>query len=100
MFDKDKYLTAGVNARIDLATQLFLWDMIETARAKTKLDYLQVFKLKPAKVDEGAVQVVEHSQEVPPFHQTAAFPCDDPIKTKLYVIDDGAHSTMCFPDER
>ena len=100
MFDKEKYLTAGVDESIPFETQIFLWDMIEVARGKVKLDYLQIFKLKPAKVDAGAVQVIEHSQEAPPFHQTAAFPSDDPVTAKLYVIDDGTHATMCFPEER
>jgi len=100
MFDKEKYLTAGVDESIPMETQLAMWDMIEVARQETELDYLQIFKLKRAQVDAGAVQVIEHSQEVPPFHQTAAFPCDDPVTAKLYVIDDGTHATMCFPEER
>ena len=100
MFDKDKYLTAGVDANIPLIAQLFMWDMIETARSKIKLDYLQIFKLKPAKVDSAVVQVVEHSQEVPVFHQTAAFPCDAPITAKVWVIDDETHCTMLLPEER
>ena len=100
MFDKAKYLTSGIDATISLAAQTAMWQMIEVAQIKTQLDYLQIFKLTPGKLDGKPVQIIEHSQEVPPFHQTAAFSCSNPVMAKIYCIDDGDHATMCFPEER
>jgi len=100
MFDGQKYMTRGVNEEVPMLAVITMWTMIETARGKTELDYLQVFKLKPETVDGGPVQVIDHHQEVPPFSQTIAFPLENPITATIFVIDDGPHSTMTTPEER
>ena len=100
MFNKEKYMTRGVDTEIPFKAQLTMWHLIEVARPKVQLDYLQIFKLKPAKLDSGLVQVIEHSQEQPKYHQVTAFACDNPIDAKVWVIDDGTHCTMLLPEER
>lgn len=47
MFDKDKYITRGINANIKMEIQLLIWSYIAelSKRKNFKLDYLQVFEL-------------------------------------------------------
>ena len=63
MFKKDiRYITRGVNEKLDLRLQLILWNIIYKLNEEGKeLDYLQVFNIR--KCEEGIL--IEHSQEVP-----------------------------------
>lgn len=66
MFKKEnRYVTRGINAEVDLAIQIVLWNMIDELKSKgdIKIDYLQVFEIE--KVEE-IIKIV-HSQEVPPL---------------------------------
>jgi hypothetical protein len=58
-------------------------------------DYLQVFQLKPV----GILQSITHSSEEPEYHMEYLLPLDTSIKEKLYIIDDGDHSTMLLSSE-
>ena len=53
-------------------------------------DYFQVFVMKPA----GNLQSITHTSEKPEYRMEYLFPADSPITEKLYIIDDGDHSTM------
>ena len=63
---------------------------------KHQQDYLQIFRLTIA---EDGSQILQHSQENP--HYTASYKLYilNPIHAKVYVIDDGDHSTMLLAEE-
>ena len=100
MFDKARYLTRGVNETVPLAVQVLLWRMVEDAALRTPLDYLQVFRLTPATLDGKTAQEVVHEQEQPPYSVSFTFPFVNPLSATLFIIDDGEHATMLFPQER
>ena len=58
-------------------------------------DYFQVFELKPA----GNLQSITHTSEKPEYRMEYLIPTDSPITEKLYIIDDGDHSTMLLASE-
>ena len=88
MFDNNRYLTCGVDNTIPIELQLFLWECVE--RMPAPRDYLQVFELKPL----CGLQSIRHSSEEPEYHMEYLLPLEVPITEKLYIIDDGDHSTM------
>lgn len=93
MFDNTRYLTCGVDSSIPIELQLFLWECVE--RMPAPKDYLQVFELKPV----GNLQSITHCSEEPEYRHVYMIPSDAPIKEKLYIIDDGDHSTMLLSSE-
>lgn len=96
MFEKSKgrYLTRGVDAEIPLALQIFMWNRID--ELPEKRDYLQVFDLSAT---ESGLQKIVHRQEQPAFEMTYIIPTDEPITSKVYVIDDGEYCTMLLAEE-
>ena len=93
MTETNRFLTCGVDNTIPLELQLFLWDCVD--RLPEPKDYLQVFELKPA----GSMQSIIHTSEEPEYHMEYLIPSDVPITEKLYIIDDGDHSTMLLSSE-
>ena len=93
MPEPKRYLTCGVDAAIPLELQLFLWECVE--RMPAPKDYLQVFELKPVE----NLQSITHRSEEPEYHMEYLLPSDSPITEKLYIIDDGDHSTMLLASE-
>lgn len=93
MYDNKRYLTCGVDSTIPLEIQLFLWECVE--RTPAPKDYLQVFELRPS----GTMQSIIHSSEEPEYRQVYMIQSDRPITEKLYIIDDGDHSTMLLASE-
>ena len=93
MFDNNRYLTCGVDKTIPLELQLFLWECVD--RMPAPKDYLQVFELSPS----GSMQAVTHKSEEPEYQQVYMIPSNAPIAEKVYVIDDGSHSTMLLASE-
>lgn len=95
MFDKARYLTRGIQARIPVEIQLVMWGMIGDI-SNEKRDYLQVFNLT---WNNGKL-IIKHSQEVPMYESTVTF---DSTHTngeeKIFVIDDGDYSTMLLAEE-
>lgn len=103
MFDKEKrYVTCGINERVPQELQCLMWASIDmrVLLAKEKIDYLQVFTFK--KID-GEILALHHEQEQPPMlnvHYTNYRPeYEEIINEKIFVIDDGDHSTMLFAYE-
>ena len=100
MFKKEnRYITKGVNEKLDLRLQLILWNMIDKLNEEGKeLDYLQVFKVRKCK--EGIV--IEHSQEVPEYKEKYVIDLEN-IEVngniKVFVIDDNEYSTMMLAEE-
>jgi len=93
MFDNDRYLTCGVDSTIPLEIQLFLWECVD--RLPEPRDYFQMFVLKPA----GNLQSITHTSEKPEYRMEYLIPTDSLITEKLYIIDDGDHSTMLLASE-
>lgn len=94
MFKNSRYATRGINAEIPLALQLILWKMIDEMEVARK-DYLQVFILS----SENSEQKIVHKQEQPDYRKEYVFSSDCLIDTKIFVIDDGDHSTMLLAEE-
>ncbi len=93
MFTNERYLTCGVDRMIPLELQLFMWECVE--KLPEPRDYLQVFNLQPS----GNMQSISHSSEEPEYHMMYLIPSDSPITAKIYIIDDGDHSTMLLAEE-
>ena len=103
MFDKEKrYITCGIDQRLPQDLQRLIWTSIDMRMlfADEKIDYLQVFTFK--KID-GEILALHHEQEEPPLlnvHYTNYRPeYDEILHEKIFVIDDGDHSTMLFAYE-
>ena len=92
VFDKNRYMTRGVDETIPFELQLFMWGSIASV---PELDYLQIFKLEPM----GTMQRITHEQEQPPFKREYLVPTDNPITAKVYVIDSINYSTMLLAEE-
>ena len=82
-----------MDSTIPLELQLFMWECVE--RLPEPLDYLQVFELRPS----GPMQSISHKSEEPEHHMEYMILCDEPITAKVYIIDDGDHSTMLLAEE-
>ena len=95
MFKNQKFITRGVSSEVSLLLQLFMWQCIEEMPL-TK-DYLQVFEFT---LEDGKQKII-HSQEEPEFKREYLLNLTDaPIFIgKIFVIDDGDHSTMLLASE-
>ena len=93
MFNNKRYLTSGVDSTIPPELQLFLWNCVDGLPEPR--DYLQVFELSAS----GTMQSIVHSSEEPEYRKVYMIPSDAPITEKLYIIDDGDHSTMLLANE-
>ena len=94
MFQNNKYLTRGVSQTIPNWLVILLWYLIAAMQTESK-DYLQVFRLQKT----GQGQHITHTQEQPPYSKELFVPCVDAVDAKLFVIDDGNHSTMLLAEE-
>jgi hypothetical protein len=102
VFNNGRYATRGISNEIPAELQFILWDMIDSRKAAgKKLDYLQVFRLST----EKGRQKICHEQEKPRYkaeiYVENFFPDSAhwQIETKIFVIDDGDHSTMMLAEE-
>lgn len=99
MFTNQRYITCGISCAISEEIQLGLWIMIDNLRASNNIevDYLQVFRLS----NQNGNQKIIHSQEQPEYHNEIfiAILCQPVENAKIFVIDDGRHSTMMLAEE-
>ena len=103
MFEpQNRYVTCGIDERLPQELQRLIWTSVD-ARILfwgEKIDYLQVFTFK--KIDDE-VLALQHEQEQPPIlnvHYTNYRPeYEEILHEKIFVIDDGDHSTMLFAYE-
>ena len=94
MFKNKRYLTRGVQAEIPFELQIFMWGCIDSLPQER--DYLQVFELE--NVDD--IQRIHHFSEQPEYSMEYLLPTiTNTITAKIYVIDDGEHSTMLLAEE-
>jgi len=105
LFKSNRYITCGVSAGIPPILQSTMWGMIdEDIAAGLKMDYLQVFKLKPVMENGKEYQEIKHIQEKPKRERVIQvdFRADlgiAPISEKIFVIDSGEDVTMLLADE-
>jgi hypothetical protein len=102
LFEGQRFITRGVQSEISLVLQLILWDMVSSVPCEK--DYLQVFKLCSAIKDGKKAQVIQQSQEVPPYKCNFEYYCEMPVTTKLFCIDDDdgegkSHCTLLLAAE-
>ncbi|MDE5582621.1 MAG: DUF960 domain-containing protein [Ruminococcus sp.] len=93
MFNNQRYITKGVLAEIPSELQLFMWECID--KMFEPKDYLQVFTFDSV----GILQKIVHTSEQPEYCMNYFIPCSKPVTAKVYVIDDGDHSTMLLAEE-
>ena len=93
MFNNGFYVTRGVRDNIPLPLQIIMWELIEDLPVDK--DGLQVFSLS----EENGRQVLKHSQEVPEYEKEYILDIEESITEKIFVIDDGTHSTMLLASE-
>ena len=72
---------------------MFLWECVDGLPEPR--DHLQIFDLEQV----GCMQSIAHRSEEPEYRKVYLLPSDDPITEKLYIIDDGDHSTMLLASE-
>ena len=72
-FKNKRYITRGVNERVPLLTQLFMWKCIDTLEIDK--DYLQVFNCS---VRDGKQKII-HIQEEPEYSKEYLFKTDAPL---------------------
>lgn len=99
MFTNKRYITCGISNAITEDIQLALWSMIDNFRTSTdiEVDYLQVFRLS---IQNGKQKII-HRQEEPMYCNEIliAFIWNPVENAKIFVIDDGEHSTMMLAEE-
>lgn len=93
-FNGQRYITRGVQSKLPFELQLFMWALI--AQLPEPKDYLQVFRLF---VSDNETQHIIHEQEEPPYHKEFDLVFDAPVNAKVYIIDDGDHSTILLAEE-
>lgn len=100
MFNNARYMTKGIQTKIPLELQLFMWNCIANLKQKEQeMDYLQVFELTKERANNIPYQKIEHRQEVPEYSESyRMFPLEI-INAKIFVIDDGDHTTMMLAEE-
>ena len=100
MFQNDVYITRGIKEKLNALHYLLLFNLIEEMQIEQK-DYLQVFNITTQKAaDERILVKVEHTQENPDYRAIHKFYTVIPIEeVKIFVIDDGDHTTMLLASE-
>ena len=99
MFKNKRFVTAGVNLTVDFLLQIYLWNLVDKFDAEIKKDYLQVFDLSIVEKNRKKIQKIVHTQEVPEYRREYIVELYNPIEAKIFIIDDGDHSTMLLTEE-
>jgi len=94
---KQRFITSGVNEKLSLQMQLIVWSLVDLIPCEK--DYLIVFNLKPCNVNLEKRQIIDVSQEIPPYEKSYSFCCHDAITAKLYWIADTEHITLLLASE-
>lgn len=100
MFEKDKqrYATRQIVSKVSVEIQVLLWRINDNRRNNQEpMDYLQVFHLQRS----GDVQMITNNQEQPPMELVVRLELEEsqPIDTIIWIVDDGSHCTMMFPND-
>ena len=101
MFKNDRYITSGIRHQIPMEQQLMMWAIIDDFLIKDiEIDYLQVMQLS-VEIDKlGATrQLIKHTQEKSEYCQYYWYKVDEAVNEKIFIIDDGLHTTMMLARE-
>ena len=96
LFTNARYITRGISCSLHPCLMSFIWDKVDAL--PDERDYLQVFDL----YEENGKQMIRHRAAEPEHCTEYEFPYQLPsgiVENKVYVIDDGDHSTMLYADE-
>lgn len=96
MFENKRYVTKGFQDTIPLELQLTIFQLIDELKMKGKMDYLQVFDLTG---ESGLIQRIEHRSESPEYKKRYRVAILQPVTAKVFVIDDGDHTTAMLAEE-
>ena len=93
--NKQKFITKGVESKVVLLLQLFMWQCI--AEMPHPRDYLQVFRFSL----EGDYQKITHTQEIPEFSREYLLRLTDApfFVGRIFVIEEDDHITMLLAEE-
>lgn len=96
-----RYATANLASIVDEDVQRLLWSLLDVFLSeRIEPDYLQVFKLEVVEHEEGAMQRILHSQEVPPMErEEGCFNVTTPYKGVIWVYLDENKQTMMLPED-
>ena len=103
MFEKNTYITRGVDESLPIDIIVALWVKVQNVKDR-KLDYLQVFEFKNAIKDNKPALEVKWSQEVPEHVETFFIEGAKTDVEKVWIICSGEgtndeYSTMLLPEE-
>lgn len=103
-FSNQRFMTKNSSEKLPMELQMILLDLIEGARGKVKLDYLQIFRLSVAKKrkdpsKKGKWQRIVHEQEIPAYKMEIVIRSEEPVEGKVYVIDGGEYTTMMMAED-
>jgi hypothetical protein len=96
--EKPRYANQQIASKVSLEMQELFWMLIDIRRDRREtLDYLQVVLLQRS----SDVQVITNKQEEPPMAKVVSLRLKEskPIETTIWIIDDGSHCTMLFPND-
>jgi Staphylococcal protein of unknown function (DUF960) len=96
--NKPKYATQQIASNVSAEIQGLLWRIMDSRRNNQEpLDYLQVFRLQR----NGDRQRITNKQEQPPMELVVQLELNEsqPIDTTIWIVDDGSHCTMMFPND-
>lgn len=99
MFHDPQYMTTKFINKIPYLIQILLFQMIDSLKVKSDVDYLQIFILSVETHDGKTFQKIVHSQEQPPKSKTYLIPYPSPVTAKVYAIDDKDHYTFLLAEE-
>lgn len=103
MFDRgSRFITRGINSELPFKLHCILWQILDEFMANRKhkrIDYLQVLRIHKEK---DYIKII-HSQEAPLYKKEIILKRNDIIlersQYKIFIIDDGEHSTMMLAEE-
>ena len=103
MFEKNTFITRGINESLPLDIITILWMKVQNTKNR-KLDYLQVFELKNTSSNGEQVVEVKWSQEVPEHTESFVIRGTTTSVEKVWIICSGEgtdqeYSTMLLPEE-
>ena len=104
MFEKNTYITRGINESLPLELISLLWLKVQGVKDR-KLDYLQVFEFKNVGTLESPILEVKWSQEVPKHEESfkvKGIKLEEVEKVWIICSGEGTeeeYSTMLLPEE-
>ena len=94
----NRYVSAQVAEQLHPIIIMLLWELIQEIQEQQR-DYIQIFKLSVDATDSRH-QLVEHTQETPPYKKTTMFYTVNSINATVYCIDDcQGTQIMMFAEE-